>query len=333
MPVEVRPARADELPTAIRIIIASFAGRANEQLAADFLQLAKAHQSDLGGTWVATQNGQLVSAVLPVLSPGRTMLIFPPVHLPSQGHEHATRQLIEHVCLQAHQAGVHLVQALLDNEHDTLFSILQACSFKHLAELLYLQAPIPPGIHPPSLPPDCQWHTYSPQTHNLFAQTILATYQNSLDCPGLNGLRHIDDIVAGHKATGEFDPSLWFVLAERQTPLGVLLLSHVPASDVIELVYLGVPYEHRGRGTSDLLMRQAAHVVSVSRYARLSLAVDAGNLPALKLYWRHGLQAIARKFALMRDLRVPVVTFGPAVEQWKQSAQGAPNSTSAPDPR
>jgi len=50
-------------------------------------------------------------------------------------------------------------------------------------------------------------------------------------------------------------------------------------------------------------MRRAAAVAVASKHGRLSLAVDAGNLPALKLYWRHGMQVIGRKQALLRDLR------------------------------
>ena len=51
--------------------------------------------------------------------------------------------------------------------------------------------------------------------HALFAETILQTYRDSLDCPGLNGVRQIEDIIAGHKASGEFDPALWFLLCEQ----------------------------------------------------------------------------------------------------------------------
>ena len=35
----------------------------------------------------------------------------------------------------------------------------------------------------------------------------------------------------------------------------------------------------------------------------LSLAVDAGNAPALKLYFRHGLRRVGARLALIRDLR------------------------------
>src|SRR5262249_28334113 len=147
------------------------------------------------------------------------------------------------------------------------------------------------------------WENYAPHSHVRFTQTILQSYQESLDCPGLNGLRDINDIIAGHRATGEFEPSNWFLLHYAHEPIGVLLLSRAQRTEVVELVYLGLVRAHRGRGAGDILMRRAAAVTARSRHGRLSLAVDAGNLPALKLYWRHGLQVVGRKLAMLRDLR------------------------------
>jgi ribosomal protein S18 acetylase RimI-like enzyme len=38
---------------------------------------------------------------------------------------------------------------------------------------------------------------------------------------------------------------------------------------------------------------------------RLTLAVDSRNVPALKLYYRHGMQQMGTKTAMLRDLRMP----------------------------
>jgi ribosomal protein S18 acetylase RimI-like enzyme len=53
----------------------------------------------------------------------------------------------------------------------------------------------------------------------------------------------------------------------------------------------------------EVLMRQALAVTAARGQPRLCLAVDARNTPALKLYYRHGMQRIGSKVALMRDLR------------------------------
>jgi mycothiol synthase len=300
--VSIRPAHDSELQSAVRLILATSGGHPDEMQVREFLRLAGAHRDDAGGIWVAEQGGRLLSAVMPVVSPGKTMLLFVPAHLHGEQQTHLTRKLIDALCARAAQQGVHLAQALLEVHDESLQGVLAACGFRKLAELLYLQTVVAKVAEPP-LPPGCKWLTYAASRHELFASTILATYQDSFDCPGLNGLRTIDDILAGHRATGDFDPQHWFILCENEQPVGAVLLSKVLRSDVTELVYLGLIPQRRGHRLADILMRRAAAVAMASKHGRLSLAVDAGNLPALKLYWRHGMQVIGRKQALLRDLR------------------------------
>ena len=143
---------------------------------------------------------------------------------------------------------------------------------------------------------------YSARTHQLFQQTIARSYEQSLDCPGLSGMRKMEDVMAGHKGTGEFDPSLWFLLMENYEPLGVLLLGPAVHADALELVYLGLTPAARGRGLGDLLMNLALLSVVRQNRAELTLAVDSRNVPAMRLYFRHGLRRIGSRTALVRQL-------------------------------
>jgi ribosomal protein S18 acetylase RimI-like enzyme len=176
-----------------------------------------------------------------------------------------------------------------------------------MAELQYLQAEVRRTFPAPALPDGFDWITYAPAVHATFASTIVQSYRDSLDCPGLNGLRDIEDVIAGHKASGsEFDPMWWFLLRERGEPRAVLLLARTAAHGTAELVYLGLVPPARGRGLADAVMKQALHTVAASRSATtLALAVDAGNAPALRLYHRHGMRRIGSKVALMRQLQSP----------------------------
>lgn len=303
-PLQVRNATPSELGSAIRHIVTTSTGRVDENQVNDFLRLANAHSADLGGTWVAAQGSHIVSAAIPVVSPGRTMLLFPPQTIRGDEHAQATRHLVNAICERAAAENLTLAQTLLDTHDHSVYQLLISCGFHRLAELLYLQASVPRAMKQPQLPPGLRWITYNGQAHPRFADTVLATYESSLDCPTLNGLRHVDDILAGHKgAGGTFDPNLWFLLCDNDDPLAVLLLNRVGTSDLLELVYVGIIPKHRRKGLGDLLIRHALHAAASIGCTRLSLAVDADNLPALKLYWRHGLQAIGRKLALLRDLR------------------------------
>jgi ribosomal protein S18 acetylase RimI-like enzyme len=50
------------------------------------------------------------------------------------------------------------------------------------------------------------------------------------------------------------------------------------------------------------LLQVAEARVCARKVTKLSLAVDAANTPALKLYYRHGMKQMTRKLALMRNL-------------------------------
>jgi ribosomal protein S18 acetylase RimI-like enzyme len=296
----IRQALRGEQETAIRLILSAAPGSMADLQVAEFLRLATIYSAPAGGIWVAETGQRLLEAVLPVVSPGKTMLLFFSRRLPTPA---AAAQVIDAVCDHASAGGITLAQALLDPANRDARTFLQSVGFAELAQLLYLQIILNAPRPMPSLAANQQWITYSPKTHARFAQTILRAYEQSLDCPALNGMREIDDIIAGHQATGKFDPNLWFVLDEDGKDLAVLLLAPLDNSHVMELVYLGVAPEARGKKLGDLLMRQALACVSLHDKSALSLAVDARNKPALNLYWRHGLAQVGQKIALLRDLR------------------------------
>ena len=190
-----------------------------------------------------------------------------------------------------------LAQVLLDPADEISRRLYESRGFRRVAELLYLQARRAAGSSRPP-PAGLRLACVRAQTHDRFIAAIAETYQHSLDCPALNGLRDMNDVLAGHKASGEFDPALWVLLCEHVpghaggatgvggaaaacVAHGVLLLSKMPPGDVVELVYLGLTPAARGRGLGDLLLKEAMATVAAQGVSRLSLAVDSQNAPAL----------------------------------------------------
>jgi ribosomal protein S18 acetylase RimI-like enzyme len=301
-PVTVRPATPAEYEAALRLVLAPPGAAADTRAVQEFIAFTTERGIGLDGLHVALQNGKVVSAILPVISPGRTMLLLcPPVGQGKPSDAIAAR-VIDPVCDYGRQNGIELAQALVDPQDTALHAVLTDAGFARMAELYYLHVQPAPDVPVPPLPEGIAWCTYSPDTHALFGRAILDSYHNSLDCPALNGRRDIEDIIAGHKASGTFDPNLWFLLREGDKSLGVLLLSESARSDAVELVYLGLSAAARGRNLADLMMRQALSVVAGRKLPRLCLAVDSLNTPALKLYYRHGMSRIASKIAMLRDL-------------------------------
>lgn len=276
----------------------------------EFLQNAPVRRLDLSLLRLAERRGRLLYCLLPVLSPGRTALILASP-TPTAGTEWAAAgELIELLCNELRERDVLLAQTLLDPPDTASQSLFAARGFTRMSELIYVSGEPRRKQSAPPLPGGLQWLSYSPATHELFKQTIAASYEQSLDCPALNGMREMDDVIAGHKSAGEFDASLWRLLYRpasttggTPTPLGVLLLSPISLADAVELVYLGLVPAARGQKLGDLMVKQALATTLERKLNRLTLAVDAQNAPALRLYFRNGLVRVGRKVAMMRDLR------------------------------
>jgi mycothiol synthase len=295
-----RLARPQDLPGAAGLILAQGRWPASASQITEFLNTAGERSIDLSQCWIAESDGKVVWTILPVVSPGRTMLLISPPHIPDV---QIAGDLIESISRHYASMDVHLGQVLLETDAKIACKLYLSHAFTQVAELIYLQANAHRAARVPKLDDELNWQTYSPQTHALFASAIRQSYHQSLDCPALSGKREMEDVILGHKATGEFDPNLWFVLCRNDEPLGVLLLSCIPRTDVVELVYLGLTPAARGHGLGDVLMRQAMGIVLRENRRRLNLAVDSTNEPALRLYYRHGMQRTMSKLAMIRDLR------------------------------
>lgn len=293
----------------MRLILVPAGASVDPRYITDFIRAAGERGVNLNAIHVAEQGeGRLIAAVLPVISPGRTALILAPGGVSHPTVATALAQLLEAASQYCRKNDVHLVQSLLDPGDHRLQQIFQQAHFLRMAELYYLQGHPPAGIVPPPLPAACRWETYCEKTHSAFAQAIMDSYHGSLDCPALSGLRDIEDVIAGHKVSGTFNPQSWFLLLENQCPLGVLLLNEGMRGDALELVYLGLCPAARGRQFGQVLMRQALATAKTGGFERLCLAVDALNTPALKLYYRHGMQRVASKVAMLRNLRQPKIS-------------------------
>ncbi len=291
---------------AIRLILSGPRGAADEGHVAHFLQFAADNGIDLTDLWVAVREPQekVVWAVLPVVSPGRTALLSVPGRLPRPADRPGAVAVVAAVCDHCRAGGVELAQALLDTESRDVAEAMRAAGFAPLADLVYLRREVSPVATPAvDLPAGGALVDFDESLAGRFARAILASYEESLDCPALNGRRGMADVLDGHRAAGQFAPDLWSLLAVDGRDAGCLLLNRLAAGEGVELVYTGLAPWARGRGWADALIRLALERAAAEAGRRVVLAVDAGNAPALRLYHRHGFRDVHRKLALMNDLR------------------------------
>jgi len=213
--------------------------------------------------------------------------------------------LIDHACGQLFSHDLHLAQVLLEPQDTALREAFLGGGFDDLARLAYMECPVPrrPRRSRAELPNGV---TVEVWTEDLKAETLEildASYEDTLDCPGLRGLRETEDILAGHSGTGEFDPELWTLMRVDGAPSGVLLLNHSPASNTLELVYMGLAKRVQGRGLGRRLLHHGLHRVAERPERAVTLAVDERNEPAIALYRGEGFRRVLRRVALIRSLR------------------------------
>lgn len=251
---------------------------------------------------VAKVGDQVASCCLCVDSPGRTSAVYIPAWIPDARAADDLVCLLNEAANQAGRRNIHFLQAIIPIEASTEPQILREAGFEHLAELIYMERDLTRTITVDKPPPAMQWLTYSRQTHHLFARTVLETYEGSLDCARLNGLRDIEEIMATHRACGVFSPKTWLLGLVDGEPAGVLLLSALPEQSSYEVVYMGLRAAHRGKGYATALLQRGARIAGDQAALRLTLAVDAKNTPARRLYERLGFCEVIRRAAWIRIL-------------------------------
>ncbi|MEM9914725.1 MAG: GNAT family N-acetyltransferase [Planctomycetota bacterium] len=267
-----------------------------------FLAFAEQNQLDLTGLWVAWDGKRMAAATLIVPGVGKTAMLFlSPVA--SGGRVTLSGQLVARAVADIDASVICLVQSLLEHGQTLQQRAIEAGGFRFLSELAYMQrpgkafAPLPPVVLDGETLSPVHW---SEAHRPVFAEAISESYQDTQDCPGLLGLREMDDIIAGHMATGRFDPSHWTVWRDGVgRPAAVLLLAESTGNGGFELVYLGVSPHARGRGLSKVLMRYALDLTDKHGRGDLFLAVDDRNEPALRLYRGLGFRVSVRKTALI----------------------------------
>jgi ribosomal protein S18 acetylase RimI-like enzyme len=96
-------------------------------------------------------------------------------------------------------------------------------------------------------------------------------------------------------AQGSFRPGRWWLAWHGDQPAGVLLLSEMAEWRSLDVAYVGVVPETRGRGWGRELMLGALNEARTANVAFVTLAVDARHRPARALYDRLGFEVFEER--------------------------------------
>lgn len=294
----VDPADSNALHAALAVLLTGRTRHASGAVS-QFVEFTERQGVALDRLWTIGPADEPQAAVLIAPNPGRTGMMFASPAL-RRWNRAAVVRLVRTAVAAEDPQDMTMLQALLEPDQDEEAGALLSAGFQRLATLVYLQRRPQAAAGQEALVVDgVEVRHWSQADLPLFERGVLASYEQTQDCPGLLGLRRIEDIMAGHQATGSFDPQLWTVCLIDGQPAAVMLLSELPEQRSLELVYLGVAVPHRGRGLGRRLVRHALLTAAARRLNNVVLAVDEANDPAMALYRALGFRTTSRKLALI----------------------------------
>jgi mycothiol synthase len=281
----VGPVRTEELQAALRLQFQSLPELDRRRRVAAALEVVRSSELDPAGIVVARSASGLSGVMVCQVTPGASGLVWPPRVVECANQSQIEDELVRRVCSFLRSAGAKLAHALLTEIETTWADPLARNGFQHITRMKYLRHELQ---NVPLFSGRLRYQPYDPREPALFQQTLLKTYEETLDCPELNAARTIDEVIAGHQAQGRHDAAGWWLALDGSGPVGVLLLADVPALGGWDLSYLGVTPTARRRGIGHELASKALWEAHRAGAPHLGVAVDTRNEPARRLYRRLG---------------------------------------------
>lgn len=246
----------------------------------------------------AHQETTVLAAAMAVAQPGRTAIVHPP-RLAAGQREALADRLLGEMNQWLDRNTVQVAQALLDPCDLLDADRLSRCGYVQACTLCYL---VCAAEHFPQAQPQgpLAFEPWRPTDDAQFGPIMDATYENTLDCPSLNGVRATPDVLAGYRASPAGVNGPWTIANRAGRAAGCLLLADHEASDQYELMYMGIVPEFRGQGLGACLVRQAQWQAHCAGRTQLVLAVDAQNGPARDVYAAQGFRVFTERLVYLR---------------------------------
>ncbi len=244
-------------------------------------------------------DGQWATAALVLKSPGNVGFLFFAPPPSSQRLWPAAVAAVRSATEAALADGLSLVQAMTDPGATAEDALLREAGLGRLTELVYMRLSLQEWSAPPEAPALAirRWGQF---TEEELRNVIAGTYQQSLDCPALARVRDIPEVIETHRASGVFRPGSWWLVDCDGQAAACILANAVPHARDWDVAYLGVRPEFRGRGLGGRMLRRMLREARGGGMQGVTLAVDAANPYAQRLYDAEGFREQQRRVAYVR---------------------------------
>jgi ribosomal protein S18 acetylase RimI-like enzyme len=293
MAIRVESARTEDLAPAFRLIFRHLPDAERELRLNNALELVQQRQLDPAGIKIVRGDEGLRGALISAPVVGAGGIVWPPAVTPGSERQAIEDRLVQDGLSWLQQRGAKLAQCLLAEDEAQLGKILVRNGFAHITDLWYTRHMLTGLKREPAATLTIE--TYEACDRDVFHETLWRSYEDTQDCPEVNGVRTIEEVIAGHKNQGTHDPALWWLARRAGAAVAVLLLTEMTEWRGWDLIYLGVVPEARRHGIGRELTQRALHAARAARQRQLTLSVDVRNVPAWNLYQSLGFDSYERR--------------------------------------
>jgi ribosomal protein S18 acetylase RimI-like enzyme len=289
-----QPARTEELAPAFRLIFQHLPPADADARVANALHLLQRGDLDSAGIFILRDGHNLTGAVVCLPVAGASALVCPPGVIDDEHAPVRENHLLQHACAWLRCRGVKIAQALLSPDEEHRGAPLLRAGFDHVTNLWYMRHDLR-LLPPKELAGRLAYEPFDPDKPALFQHTLARTYEHTLDCPEVTGVRTIEEVIRGHQAQGMFDPDHWWLAYAAGRPVGVMILADLNEGDSWEVAYMGIIPEARRHGFGREMLLEVLRQAHTLGVPRVVLSVDARNQPAWDLYRSLGFEPFDRR--------------------------------------
>jgi mycothiol synthase len=301
-PMTVHSAAKGEWPAALELLFQQLPPEERHAAGVRTDALLRAGELDPDGLFVAKGSAVIAGAMLCTPAPGAVGLVWPPQVVMGPKASEVEDALVRAALEWLRGKGVKLAQALLRPDEAGQGAALARNGMQNVTTLLYLRHALE------EVPADADlrlsFEPYSAENAAAFSETLLRSYEGTLDCTEVNGVRTADEVLAGHRAQGIFDPERWWLVRDAgRSSVGVLLVNALAEEPGWEIIYMGIVPEARGHGLGGQLTAYALRAAREWGAAHVDLCVDCRNSFARRVYEAAGFTPIAERLVLLALLK------------------------------
>ena len=271
-----------------------------EQPSAEQYKLAESAASELSGDDLiaASRGGAIVGAIMTQVAAGRVGWLFAPTvaepGATSSSRRPISERLIAAGIARLKTARVRIAQALLPLDAE-FGDLLEQNGFRRFTEMIRMVCRCEMRKSAARESPDLEFVSFDDERRHVFEDIVARTYESSRDCPELDGLRPVSDVLDSYRAGGNFRPELWQLASHGGEFVGCVLLTEFADEHRCELQYMGVMPAARGQRLGLSLCSRAISLANECGAHELWLSVDARNEPAIRHYRTAGFDEIERR--------------------------------------